>query len=102
MKKIALLGMMALLAACSDLSSLTAAGGADSSVRARMHTCLLNEGNSRLQAGTLFTNSVTATAKEMAGTCIKKLALQSAGISEESQSMAENVISSLRAMSNAQ
>ena len=103
MKKVAFIGMALMLAACSDLSALTgSAGGADSSVKARMHSCLLTEGNNRLQAGTLFTNSISATAKEMVGTCVKKLALQSAGISAESQSMAETIISNLRTMSNAQ
>lgn len=100
MKKIAILGIMLMLAGCEHLANMQ--GGADISVRGKMQSCMMTEAQSRLQAGTLFTNTVTATAKELVGVCMKRLALQSAGISAESQSAAENIITNLQALRNAQ
>ena len=57
---------------------------------------MVNEANSKFQAGTLFVQGISATADEIVNDCIKKLALQSAGISEESQSTAETIISNLK------
>ena len=54
------------------------------------------ENISQMAAGTLFTQGISATAKELVGTCTKKLALESAGISEESQSMATSIIQNLQ------
>jgi hypothetical protein len=102
MKKLALASMLLILSACSDLSALTGSQGTTDSTTARMHSCLLAEGNSRLQAGTLFTNGLKATAQDMVSTCTKRLALQSMGISPEAQSTAENIITQLRNFGSAQ
>jgi len=99
MKKYIVLSLIFLMTACAEMSNFT---GSDSSAKGKMQGCLMSEANTRLQAGTLFTNTVTATAKDMVSTCVKKLALQSAGISQESQSVAENIINNLRNMSSAQ
>ena len=99
MNKYVLLGFCVLgLAACADLSQYTAA---DSSAPAqtKMKACLLSEANTRLQAGTLFTNTIKATASDMVSTCTKKLMLESAGISEESQTAAQSIISNLKTLS---
>ena len=96
MKKIATLSLLLLLGACAEMSGM--AGSADNGMKA----CLLSEANSRYAAGTLFTNTVKATASDMVKTCMKKLALQSVGISQEQQSVAENIISNLQAMKSAQ
>ena len=60
---------------------------------------MVSEAQSRLQAGTLFNNSISATADELVSVCTKKLALQSLGISDEAKSSAETIISSLKSMS---
>ena len=57
--------------------------------------------NEKLQAGTLFTKSISETSDELVNTCLKKLALQAAGISEESQSAAESIIANLKTLSSA-
>ena len=101
MKKSILLGSLMLLAACSEFSGL-AGGNAGDSTQAQMKTCLLAEANTRYQAGTLFTNSIKETASDMVTTCMKKLALQSVGISEQSQSTAESIISNLKNFASAQ
>lgn len=84
-----------LLAGCADVSRYTTAD-ANASAKTRMRACMVSEANSKFQAGTLFTNTLSATADEIVNTCIKKLALQSAGISEESQSTAQNIINNLQ------
>jgi len=100
MKKFAFLGVLLFLASCSEISGLT--GGTADSAQTQMKTCLLAEANARYAAGTLFTGTIRSTASDLVKTCMKKLALQSVGISQESQSTAESIISNLQALANAQ
>ena len=103
MKNSVFLFFVLLLGACSDMSALTGnSTTAGSSASAKMKTCLTAEAGSRYQAGTLFTSSIKETASDLVKTCMKKLALESAGISAESQSTAENIISNLKNLANAQ
>lgn len=99
MKKIVLLGMLAVLAGCSDLSKFTTVDS-NASAKTKMRACMVSEANSKFQAGTLFAKSVSATSDEIVNTCLKKLALQAAGISEESQSTAQTIINNLKNMAN--
>ena len=99
MKKIYLFAAVMLLFGCADMQNLLPFGSSSSdsgSAQSRMHTCMLSEAQSRLSAGTLFNDSVYNTAKDLASSCMKKLALQSMGISEQAQSDATNIINSLR------
>lgn len=100
MKKTILCGMFALLAGCADLSQYTTVD-ANASAKSKMRACMLSEANEKLQAGTLFTKSISETSDELVNTCLKKLALQAAGISEESQSAAESIIANLKTLSSA-
>lgn len=101
MKKFAILSTLILISGCSLLNthSSNTATGSESSIRAKMQSCLMSEANAKFQTGTLFTNSISATADELVSTCTQKLALQSLGISQESKSTAENIITNLRNMS---
>lgn len=99
MKKTFVLFALLAAAGCSDLSSYTTADSS-SSVKTRMNACMLSEAQTKLQNGTLFTSGVKDTASALVSTCTKKLALQSMGISEESQTAAENIITSLQTLSN--
>ena len=101
MKKLLLLVLAVTISGCADLdlTSLAGSSSADSSVRSRMYSCMLSDAQSRLQAGTLFANSITATAQDLASGCAKKLALESMGISQQSQTDATNIINSLRNLS---
>lgn len=99
MKKIFLLATLAVLSGCTDLSKYTTVDS-NASVKTKMRACMVSEANNKFQAGTLFSNSISATADEIVNTCIQKLALQSAGISEESQSMAQTIITNLKNMAN--
>lgn len=86
-----------LFGACADISKYSTADS-NASAKTRMRACMVSEANAKFQSGTLFTNTISATADEIVNTCIKKLALQSAGISSESQSTAETIISNLKNM----
>ncbi len=99
MKKFFLLGMLVVLSGCTDLSKYTVVDS-DASAKTKMRACMVSEANSKFRAGTLFSNTVSATADEIVNTCLKKLALQAAGISEESQSTAETIIANLKNMAN--
>ena len=96
MKKI-ILGVVALLAvsACADLSKYTTVAE-NATTKEKMRACLISEANNKFQAGTLFSAGISATADELVNTCINKLALQTVGISEESKSTAETIISNLK------
>ena len=103
MKKIAILSVMLVMAACAESSSGGLLSGltttdANSSVRQKMQACMLTEAQNKLQAGTLFSQSLSATADELVATCAQKLALQSVGITNENKSAAESIINSLKSM----
>ena len=103
MKKLLIMATALAICGCSELSSfMPSSGSTDTGVRSKMQSCMLTEAQNRLQAGTLFVNSVSVTAKDIAGTCTKKLALSSIGISDETQRSAENIITNLRNMSGNQ
>lgn len=94
MKKLILFGAL-MLSACAQNMTVDA----NASTQTRMKTCMLSEANTRFQAGTLFTQSVKVTADDIVNTCLKKLALQAAGIDEESQSTAQSIIQNLKNLS---
>ena len=102
MKKLAILSVCALLCSCSQMSQFQSGSTSSDGVSVKMRACLMSEANTKYQAGTLFTNSVKSTATELVKTCMKNLALQSAGISTETQSTAENIITNLKNLAAAQ
>lgn len=99
MKKFFLISSVIALMGCADLLNFSGSDSVSTSAQGKMNTCLMSEAQSRFQAGTLFNDTVSATAKSMVGTCMQKLALQSVGISEESQSAAESIITNLKNLS---
>ena len=94
MKKALVLSLL-LLSGCADLSQYAVADS-NASAKTKMRACLVSEANSRFQTGTLFTKSISATSDELVSVCLKKLALESAGISQESQSTASTIIQNLK------
>lgn len=91
MKKYLILAAVLGLAACDTLSAL------QSSEMGSLNSCMLTEAQTRLSAGTLFTSGVSTTAKDISQTCIKKLALQKAGLDETALNSATTIINSLKA-----
>ena len=100
MKKLTLFAFLALLCSCSEMGQFQSSSSEGTSVK--MRACLMSEANTRYQAGTLFTNSIKSTATELVKTCAQKLALQTAGISTETQSTAESIITNLKNLASAQ
>lgn len=105
-KIFAVLAVAGVLSACSsdggfDLSRFATAD-ANAPVKTRLRACLLSEANAKFQNGTLFAKGITATADELTNTCVQRLALQSVGITSESQSMASTIIQNLQNYGTAQ
>lgn len=104
MKKITtVVAAVMFLAACEsiDMTKYTTAS-ADDSVKTRLRACMLKEATERLQAGTLLTGGLSAAADEISTVCIKKLALQAAGIDTEANSTATSILNSLLGSNAAQ
>ena len=95
MKK-SVLGVMAAAILLGGCSGNYIEVGTNASAKAKMRACMMDEANAKFRAGTLFAQGISETADELVNTCLKKLALQAAGISEESQSTAETIISNLK------
>ncbi len=98
MKKM-LFWALLVLSACAELSQYATADS-NASAKTKMRACLVSEANARLQDGTLFAKSVSVTSDELVSVCLKKLALETAGITEESQSTALTVIQNLKNLSS--
>lgn len=99
MKKSTLFVVCMLLAGCAGQSQTVATTGtSNASIRSRMQSCMLLEAQNKFQAGTLFMKSMSDTADELVSVCAQKLALESMGISNESKTAAEGIISNLQAL----
>ena len=98
-KLLSILFLAIMISACSstgfDISKYTTVD-ANATTKAKLKACLISEANTKFQNGTLFSASISATAEELTDTCIKKLALESAGISTEAQSTASTIIQNLK------
>lgn len=102
MKKVLFcLATLFVLAGCDTISQYSTAGANDS-VKTKMRACLVSEATAKFQSGTLFTKGVSAMSDELVSICMKKLALQSVGISQESQSTAATIIQNLQNFGSAQ
>lgn len=98
MKKYCLiLGVALLFSGCSQLDKYMKVD-ANASAQEKFRACALTEAQSKLQNGTLFTKTMTETKDEIVNTCLKKMALEAAGIDSEAQTIASNIINSLRAV----
>ena len=100
MKKTILCAIAIALAGCSADLSQYAQVDANASYKTKIKACLVTQANAKLQAGTLFNDTLIATAKELSTTCLKNLALGAVGIEEESESMAQNIIQNLQNLAN--
>ena len=96
-KFMAVLAVAATLSACESFdSSKYTTANANDSVKTRLRACMLSEANAKFQNGTLLVAGISATADEISSTCIKKLALQSAGLDNEATSTATTILNNLR------
>ena len=90
MKKIiGVLAVISALTACSALNSATK----EDSAKTRLRSCMVQEATAKLKAGTLTTKNIKKNAKNISTACVKKLALESAGLdSKETETMATTVL----------
>lgn len=102
MKKVLFcLATLFMLTGCDTLSQYSTAD-TNAPIKTRMRACLVSEATAKFQAGTLFTKGISAMSDELVTICMQKLALQSAGISAESQSTAASIIQNLKNFGTAQ
>lgn len=96
MKKIFLLMFgVALLSNCAELEKYVNVGE-NATPQEKFRACALSEAHTKLKNGTLFSADMATTKNEIVNTCLKKMALQAAGIDDEAQSITSSIINSLR------
>ena len=89
MKKMIFLATALFLAGC-------AASEANTSNTA-LNVCLTQKANAAIQNGSAFTTPVKTLAQNISTACLKQLALQKAGLSEEAVTATVNVLTALKA-----
>lgn len=92
--KILIAAVILLAAGCSKLDSLTVVDD-NASAKEKFRACALSEAMNKVRNGTAFSQGLSAASDEIVNTCIKRLALQAAGIDSEAESMANNILSAL-------
>ena len=87
MKKIFILTVALALAACAQTANTS---------NAKLNTCLTTKAYNALNEGKLATTGVKTLAKEISKACLKELALEKAGLNEESVTAATNLLTALK------
>ena len=93
MKKLLVLGLALALSACGTTANTT---------NASLNTCLTQKAYAALNDGSLLTTDVKTLAKNISTACLKQLALEKSGLSEESVTAATSVLNALKATQTAQ
>ena len=89
MRKVLIITTALLLTACAMQEANTS--------NTALNVCLTQKANAAIQDGTAFTTPVKTLAKDISTACLKQLALEKAGLSEESLTAATNVLAALKA-----
>jgi len=87
MRQLFVIGLALALAAC----------GTNADTKASLNTCLTQKAYSALNDGSLMTMDVKTLATHISTVCLKKLALDSAGLSEDTVTTATNILTALKA-----
>lgn len=90
--KLAITALSFLLAACSALSS---DGVAPTTTKGKLKACSIEEAGNMIQNGKAFTQSISVSADEISETCIKKLALEAAGLDKVANNDATSALQTL-------
>lgn len=91
MRKLLVLGVALALSACG-----TTANTSNNSLNA----CLTQKAYAALNDGSLMTTEIKTLATNISSACLKQLALEKAGLSEESVTAATSVLTALKATQN--
>ena len=87
-QKLLVAGIALALTACSNTANTS---------NASLNTCLTQKAYASLQDGSLMTTEVKTLAQNISAACLKQLALEKSGLSEESVTAATNVLTALKA-----
>lgn len=87
MKKLLIIGLALALSACG-----TTANTSNTSLNA----CLTQKAYASLNDGSLFTTEIKTLAKNISTACLKQLALEKSGLSQESLTAATQVLTALK------
>ena len=88
MRKLFIMGLALSLAACGTTANTS---------NASLNTCLTQKAYATLNDGSLLTTDVKTLAKNISAACLKQLALEKSGLSEESVTAATNILNALKA-----
>ena len=88
MRKLLLIGLALALSACAGQTANTS--------NASLNACLTQKAYASLNDGSLFTTELKTLAKNISSTCLQQLALQKAGLNQESLTAATNVLTALK------
>ncbi|MDR1694229.1 MAG: hypothetical protein LBR70_03440 [Lactobacillaceae bacterium] len=91
--KIALIAAISVLGACSILSDTGTA--VPTTTTGKLKACSFEEAGSMIKSGKAFTQSISVSADEISEACLKKLALQSAGLEGQATSDATSALQTL-------
>ncbi len=89
MKKTFLMMAILALAGCASQTANTS--------NTALNVCLTAKANAAIQDGSAFTTPIKTLAQNISAACLKQLALEKAGLSEESLTAATNVLAALKA-----
>ena len=76
---------------------LTACSGTANTSNTSLNACLTQKAYESLNDGSLMTTEIKTLAKNISTACLKQLALEKSGLSEESVTAATNVLTALKA-----
>ena len=102
MKKLVLVGCLLLGACSSGLMGKTDTSAVPATKQAKLKACMFEEATAKVQDGSAFTAGLKATASAISSDCLKKLALETAGLDTQATSEATNILSSLMNLTKGQ
>ena len=94
MRKLLVVGLALALCACAAGNNNTPKANTSNTA---LNVCLTNKAYTALSDGSLENTSVTKLAKNISKACLKQLALEKAGLDQESVTAATNVLNLLKA-----
>ena len=89
MRKLFIIGLVFALCACQQ--TITA-----NTSNSSLNACLTQKAYASLNDGSIFTTELKTLAKNISSSCIQQLALQKAGLNEESVTAATSILNALK------
>lgn len=96
-KSVFILSAALLLSNCAEIDKYMNVS-ANASAQEKFRACALTEAQTKLKNGTLFAQDMSTTKEEIVNTCLKKMALEAAGIDSEAQTITSGILNSLQSL----